>query len=235
MTNNWPTAPLIKVVRGREYDEPVRDVLATRSRDDKYLLATGPRAGNSIFRKAPSDSIDEWEEVTAVPTAVLKRLQDAFRGVDVIESLEPPLLEVLSHLPADKPSPIDRAVTRVKDIVGGRMIDADTLPADRLSLLLDALATVQSAARKTAPLTMVTRICADWANLEEPHCDALREIAGKAKSDPTRINFVGLTGFVGDIAASLDDGTNGGPRNDLLEMGHHALAWAAQTIEEEDK
>ena len=43
---NWPDKPLIRVVRGREYDEPVRDVLATRSRDDEYLLATGPRAGN---------------------------------------------------------------------------------------------------------------------------------------------------------------------------------------------
>lgn len=34
--------------------------------------------------------------------------------------------------------------------------------------------------------------------------------------------------------ALLDDGTNGGPRNDLLEMGGYALAWAAQIIEEEE-
>lgn len=115
------------------------------------------------------------------------------------------------------------------------MIDAETLPAERLSLLLDALASIQSATRKTTPLAMVARICADWANMEEPYCDALREIAGRAQSDPTRIDFVGLTAFVGDVAASLDDGTNGGPRNDLLEMGSHALAWAAQIIEEEEK
>lgn len=233
--STWPDKPLIRVVRGREYDEPVRDVLATRSRDDEYLLATGPRAGNSILRKASSDDIDEWEEVTVVPTAALKRLRDERGRETSLHNLRAAIDDVLESLPADKPSALDRAVTRVKDIAGGRMIDADTLPAERLSLLLDALASVQSAARKTAPLTMVARICADWANMEEPHCDALREIAGRAKSDPTRINFVGLAGFVGDIAASLDDGTNGGPRNDLLEMGHYALAWAAQAIEEEDK
>ena len=234
MNNNWPTAPLIRIIRGREYDEPVRDALATRLAEDEYLLATGPRAGNSILRKAPSDQIDDWEEVTAVPTSALKRLQDAFRGVDMVSSLVAAVQDVTSHLPVDKPSALYRAVTRVKDL-GGPMVDANSTQDDRLALLLDALASVQGAARKTAPLTMVARICVEWANVEEPYCDALREIAGRAESDPAQIGFVGLAAFAGDIAASLDDGANGGPRNDLLEMGHYALAWAAQAIEEEDK
>lgn len=228
---NWPTTPLIKVVRGREYDEPVRDALAARTGDDEYLLATGPRAGNSILRKAPSDDIDEWEEVTIVPTAALKRLQDAFRGIDVIKSLESSLLEVLSHLPADKPSALDRAVTRVKD-AGRPMIYADSTQEERLSLLLDALASVQSATRKAAPLAMVARICADWADLENPRRDSLeaaRERTG-VLSDPG--SFIVLSALVGDVTTALCD--NFSPRHDLIDVAAYALAWAAQTIEEEE-
>ena len=233
---NWPNKPLIRIIRGTEYEEPIDGSLAVQEDPwGEYLLVSGPRAKNTVDPVCTrTDSIDEWEEVTAVPTAALKRLQDAFRGVDVIESLEPPLLEVLSYLPADKHSALDRAVTRVKD-ADGRMISRGDSNENRLSLLLDALASIAVATNKAAPLTTVVRICADWANVEEPYCDALREIAGRAESDPTQIDFVGLAGFVGYIAASLDDGTNGGPRNDLLEMGHYALAWAAQIIEEEDK
>ena len=108
---NWPTAPLIRIIRGTEYEEPIDGSLAVREDPGgEYLLVSGPRAKNTVDPVcARTDSIDEWEEVTAVPTAALKRLQDAFRGIDVIESLEPPLLEVLYCLPADKPSALDRA------------------------------------------------------------------------------------------------------------------------------
>lgn len=230
MTTNWPTAPLIRIIRGRDLAEIVEDAIAIRVSNGNYLSAN-----NSFHLTASSDSIDAWEEVTAVPTATLKRLQGASRGVDMIRGLTEALQEVLSYLPADKPSPLDRAVATVKDVAKDPLVDAETLPADRLSLLLDALASVQSATRKTIPLAVVARICVDWANVEEPYCDALRDITGRAQSDPTRIDLVGLASFVGDVAASLDDGTNGGPRNDLLEMGSHALAWAAQIIEEEDR
>lgn len=235
-----PTAPLIKVVRGKEYDEPVRDALAARSKDDEYLLATGPRAGNSILRKAPSDDIDDWEEVTAVPTAALEEFKAAWKGFgmydpDDSQRVTDAITSILACLPANKPSALDQAVTRVKDAWDAPMVNATSLPADRLSLLLDALATVQSAARKTAPLTMVARICADWANLENPHSDGLAEIRSRAEGNPVRADFIVLSSFIGDIAASLDDRTSSGPRGDLIEMGWYALAWAAQTIEEEDR
>lgn len=230
--SNWPDKPLIRIVRGYAFGgRHICNEYALRTADGDYLI-DGERL-ESPTGVDSGDRIDEWEEVTAVPTAALKRLQDAFRGIDVIKSLEPPLLEVLSYLPADKPSALDQAVTRVKD-EGGPMISEGDSTDNRLSLLFDALASIPIATNKAAPLTTVARICVDWANIEEPYCDALREIAGRAGSDPARIGFVGLAAFAGDIAASLDDGTNGGPRNDLLEMGHYALAWAAQIIKEED-
>ena len=230
--SNWPDKPLIRIVRGYAFGgRHICNEYALRTADGDYLI-DGERL-ESPTGVDSGDRIDEWEEVTAVPTAALKRLQGAFRGIDVIKSLEPPLLEVLSYLPADKPSALDQAVTRVKD-EGGPMISEGDSTDNRLSLLFDALASIPIATTKAAPLTTVARICVDWANIEEPYCDALREIAGRAGSDPARIGFVGLAAFAGDIAASLDDGTNGGPRNDLLEMGHYALAWAAQIIKEED-
>ena len=226
---NWPTAPLIRIIRGEMSWKPITNKIAARTEKGNFAIANRLCVNNY-----DGDSIDEWEEVTPVPTAALKHLRDVFLGVELPLTRFAAIQQVVSHLPADKPSPLDRAATMVEDM-GGPVISAGTPPVESLSLLLDALASVQSATRKSTPLAMVARICADWANVEEPYCNALREIAGRAESDPTRIDFVGLAGFVGDIAASLDDGTNGGPRNDLLEMGHYALAWAAQIIEEEDK
>ena len=138
---------------------------------------------------------------------------------------------ILSYLPANKPSALDRAVTRVKD-AGGRMIDAESTQEERLSLLLDALASVQSAARKTAPLTMVARICADWANLENPRRDSLEAARERTKvlSDPG--SFIVLSALVGDVTTALCD--NFSPRHDLIDVAAYALAWAAQIIEEED-
>ena len=227
---NWPTAPLIRIIKGYDSGKLRENVIAFKCKDGNSY-----RGDNChIVRGYPRDSIAEWEEVTAVPTAALKHLRDVFLGVELPLTQFAAIQQVVSHLPADKPSALDRAVTRVKD-TGGPMISGGDSNENRLSLLLDALASITIATNKAAPLVTVARICVDWANTEEPHCDALREIEGRAKSDPTRFNFVGLASYVGDVAASLDDGTNGGPRNDLLEMGHHALAWAAHIIEEEDK
>lgn len=224
---NWPTAPLIRIIKGSIHGSPIDGKFAVRAPRGGYGIDTHflPQGYSGV-------RIDKWEDVTPVPTAALKRLQDAFRGIYVIESLEPPLLEVLSHLPADKPSALDRAVTRVKD-AGGRMIDAESTQEERLSLLLDALASVQSAARKTAPLTMIARICADWADFENPRRGSLEAARERTKvlSDPG--SFIVLSALVGDVTTALCD--NFSPRHDLIDAGAYALAWAAQIIAEEEK
>ena len=225
---NWPTAPLIRVIRGEISGKPIANKIAAKTERGNFAVAN-----RLCMNNYDGDSIDEWEEVTAVPTAALKRLQDAFRGVDMTSTLVAALQEVLSHLPADKPSPLDRAVTRVKNVEGAPMVDAETLPEERLSLLLDALASVQSATRKTAPLAMVARICADWADLENPRRDSLEAARERTKvlSDPG--SFIVLSALVGDVTTALCD--NFSPRHDLIDAGAYALAWAAQIIKEEDR
>lgn len=225
---NWPTVPLIRIIRGTVNGEPIANEIARKTKGGNFSFAN-----RLCVKDYEGDEISEWEEITAVPTAALKRLQDAFRGIDVIESLEPPLLEVLSHLPASKPSALDRAVTRVKDIKGAPMVDADSTQEERLSLLLDALASVQSATRKTAPLTMVARICTDWANHENPRRDSLEDARGRIEVLSDSGNFIVLSALVGDVTTALCD--NFSPRHDLIDAGAYALAWAAQIIKEEDK
>jgi len=225
--NDWPVGPIIRVRRATAFGgRHIRDTYAIRDAGGDYLVD-----GATLLRDA-DDRIDEWEEVTPVPTAALKRLQDAFRGVDMVSSLVAAVQDVTSHLPADKPSALDRAVTRVKD-AGGRMIDAESTQEERLSLLLDALASVQSATRKTAPLTMVARICVDWADLENPRRDSLEAARERTKVLSDSGSFIVLSALVGDVTTALCD--NFSPRHDLIDVAAYALAWAAQIIEEEDK
>lgn len=223
---NWPDKPLIRIVRGREYDEPVSDVLAARSGDDEYLLATGPRAGNSILHKASSDDIDEWEEVTAVPTAALKRLQGAFRGVDVIDSLEPPLLEVLSCLPADKPSPLDTVVKYAKRDDRGSKVDVDRYVARLLRSMpsdaehpeyLDLLRIAVEAAHHLR-----------WCGFLDPWAEIADEAKNLKLPKTEDGRFTLLVKRIGAFLVHRDDDT-------ATDIGAHALAWAAQIIEEEDK
>lgn len=237
--STWPDKPLIRIIRGAEYEEPIDGSLAVREDPGgEYFLVSGPRAKNTVDPTCTlTDSIDEWEEVTFVPTAHLKELKEAWHGDGEytptgLKTLGDAMGPVLSCLPDDEPGALDQAVTRVKDI-GGRMIDAKSTQEERLSLLLDALASVQSAARKTAPLTMVARICADWANLENPRRDSLEAARERTKvlSDPG--SFIVLFALVGDVTTALCDDFS--PRHDLIDAGAYALAWAAQTIEEEDR
>ena len=232
MSNNWPTAPLIRVISARTSSgKEIRSTYALRYRDGDYRLA-----GRWLTR---DDSLDEWEEVTAVPTAALKHLRHVFLGVELPLTQFAAIQQVVSHLSANKPSALDRAVTRVKDVADTPMVDAETLPAECLSLLLDALASVQSAARKTSPLTMVTRICADWVQANKEEVVAVEQMRSRARSMPEVIGsdpakFLVLAGIVGETASMLGDG-HPSVSGELINAGTYALAWAAQTIEEEDK
>lgn len=242
MSNNWPTAPIVRVVRGREYDVPVRGDLAARNGGDEYLLVTGPRAGSSILRKAPSDDIGEWEEVTAVPTAALEDFKEAWKGFgmydpDDSQRVTDAITTILSYLPADKPSALDQAVTDAKNI-GARGILEDFPLNDRISLLLAAVRDTHTGEDLRYRLAWVARLAYTWADLEDPSQDALEEISEHAARILTegrvnQIDVANLTCWVGDIAAAASGEKS--PRPSLIVLGARALAWAAQTIEEEDR
>ena len=228
----WPTAPLIRITKGSMYGRPIDGKLAVRTPHGGYGVGAHvlPRGFSGV-------RIDEWEDMTPVPTAKLKHLQNAFRGIDVIESLEPPLLEVLSHLPADKPTALDQAVTDAKSIGARGVMDAFTTD-DRVALLLDALDDVHTGTDTRYRLAWVVRIAYTWADLVGPDRDALADIRSCAADllgagsleDPSIIHMARSVGLVAEQIAH-----EALLREALIDLGTYALAWAAQTIEEEDK
>ena len=230
---NWPDKPLIRIIRGYDSGRLRENAIAFRRGDGSSYR--GPDC--LIVKDNLRDRIDAWEEVTAVPTAALKRLRDAFRGIDVIKSLEPPLLEVLSHLPANKPTALDRAVMDAKSIGARGVMDAFTTD-DRVALLLNALDNVHTGTDTQYRLAWVVRIAYTWADLVDPDRDALADIRSCAADllgagsleDPSIIHMARSAGLVAERIAH-----EALLREALIDLGTYALAWAAQTIEEEDK
>lgn len=231
--SNWPTVPLIRTIKGYDSGRLKEDIIAFR-----YGGGSNYRGPDCcIIKDNIRDRIDEWEEVTAVPTAALRDLLEAWRGaggdnLNWLRNVEDAMDPILSCLPADKPSALDRAVTLVKD-AGGPMISRGDSNENRLSLLFDALASIAVATNKAAPLVTVARICVDWADLENPRRDSLEATRGRTKALSNSGDFIVLSALVGDVTTTMHE--NFSPRHDLIDAGAYALAWAAQIIEEEDK
>lgn len=231
MSNNWPDKPLIRIIRGNIGYKDVSGGLALMTPAGNYR--TGKANGIANDR---DDHIDEWEEVTAVPTAALKRLQNAFRGIDVIKSLEPPLLEVLACLPADKPTALDQAVTDVESIGARGVMDAFTTD-DRVALLLNALDNVHTGTDTRYRLAWVVRLAYTWADLATPDRDALADIRSCAADllgagsleDPSITHMARSAGLVAGRIAH-----EGLLREALVDLGAYALTWAAEIISQEE-
>ena len=231
MSSNWPDKPLIRIIRGEINGKPIANKIATRTEGGNFAIANLLCVNNH-----DGDSISEWEEVTAVPTAALKRLQNAFRGIDVIKSLEPPLLEVLSHLPADKPSALDQVVTDVESL-GAQGILETFSTDDRIALLLNAVDNVHTGTYPRYRLAWVVRIAYTWADLADPDLDALADIRSCAASlletgpleDPSIIPIARSAGLVAERIAH-----KGLLREALVDLGAYAHAWAAEIIAQEE-
>nr|DAP62290.1 MAG TPA: hypothetical protein [Caudoviricetes sp.] len=223
---DWPTAPLICIKRGLKIQEEIMDELAIRNTNGSYMTQK-----HALYSTGAYNAIDEWEDVTPVPTAALKHLRDVLLGVELPLTQFAAIQQVTSLLPADKPTPLDQAAAMVEDM-GGPMISAETLPADRLSLILDALASVQDATRKAAPLAMFARICVDWANVEGKRSDSLEAARRKADALSISHDFIALSALVADVITAMDE--NFSPHRDLIDITAYALAWAARIIKEEE-
>lgn len=225
--NTWPDKPLIRIIKGSTDGCELKDVVAIKGNAVNAYRGYGLH----IVEGWNGDEIEEWEEAEAVPTAALKHLRDVFLGVELPSAQFAAIQQVTSRLTDDKPTPLDQAVAMVED-TGGPMISAETLPADRLSLLLDALASIQGATRKAAPLAMFARICVDWANVDGKRSDPLE--AARLKADALSIShdFIVLSSFVADVITAMYE--NFSLHRDLIDTTAYALAWAARIIKEEE-
>lgn len=206
MSSNWPDKPLIRIIRGEINGEPIANKIATRTEGGNFAIANLLCVNNH-----DGDSISEWEEVTAV-------------------------LEVLSHLPADKPTALDQAVTDVESIGARGVMDAFTTD-DRVALLLNALDNVHTGTDTRYRLAWVVLLAYTWADLADPDLDALADIRSCAArlletgplEDPSIIPIARSAGLVAGRIAH-----KGLLREALVDLGAYALTWAAEIIAQEE-
>jgi hypothetical protein len=225
---DWPTKPLIYIRKGRTSNGvEVKNSIALRDPDGDYRVTDRWLIG-------ADDSIDEWKEVTAVPTAALKHLQDAFCGVAMGITLVGAPQEVTSYLPPDKPSALDQAVAKVKAL-GDLPSNLDRPHQEgRLALLLGALATLQGAKYKAQALATIVCVCTTWVNALSVTGDSLDEARGRVESDPDWGGFTIIANIAGNVARDIDDGLTKSRNQNLLTIAHYALAWLTELIEKEE-
>lgn len=227
--NDWPVGPIIRVRRATAFGgRHIRDAYAIRDAGGDYLVD-----GVTLLRDA-GDRIYEWEEVTAVPTAALKRLRDVFLGVELPLTQFAAIQQVVSYLPADKPSALDQAVTDAKN-AGAQGIQEEFSLNDRIALLLAAVNRVHVGEDRRYRLAWLVRLAYTWADLEDPSKDALQSICNRAGTEMGRCggDLATLARQAGDVAARASEKRSLRPA--LIAIGARALAWAAEIIEEEDR
>ena len=253
----WPDKPLIRIIRGREYGKPIDGSLAVRGDSGGgYLLVSGPRAKNTVNPVCTwTDSIDDWEEVTVVPSASLKRLRDEFKGAPLSERRLAALLEVTSSLKQSALPPLDQAVARVERLLEEPMTLPDTSSERYLALLLGSLATfqeVEHGSRLLAEqvLSTIVRLCVQWVAEVAPsggrsawsgESKVLAEVRARVESDPAIGGFPAMAVLAGDAATWIDEAreTGEGRRRladgitePALTIGHYALALLAKSLED---
>lgn len=101
----WPDAPLIRIIRGTENTIRVDGSLATPDDDGEYWLLTGPRKYAKVMKGIEGDSIKEWEEVVPVSKAALTAAlgtpaqdDDVDDVEDAVETVEATLDDLLRNL-----------------------------------------------------------------------------------------------------------------------------------------
>lgn len=252
---NWPDEPLIRIIRGREYGEPIDGSLAVREDPGgEYLLVSGPRAKNTVNPACTqTDSIEEWEEVVVVPSASLKRLRDEFGGASISERRLATSQEVTSSLKQHAPAPLDQAVARVSNLLEGPRTLLDTSPDEYLSQLLRSLSTLQEVEHEPGPseeeaLATIARICVRWvAEIAPPwsrygeqgESGILAEVRARVESDPAVGGFLTMTALVGEAAARIDEARESaegrrrlaeGLAGPVLALARCSLARMAQSL-----
>lgn len=229
---DWPTAPLIRIDKGSIHGSPIDGKFAVRTPHGGYGIDT-----HFLPQGYFGARIDEWEDMTPVPTAALKHLRDVFLGVELPLTQFAAIQQVVSHLPADKSSPLDRAADLARKLKGPRVTPDDTT-SRRLAILLEAISFTHASPSKVNELTEIARTCADWLYIMNPNHVGLDDIETSAEEidripDDEENRYMSLTYRFAQAATLIGEGDHGG--QEIMELGAYALAWAAQIIEEEDK
>lgn len=260
--SDWPSSPLIRIIAGSLREVPLHGALAASvglaetGSSFKYQIIQGPGTGSLIRRgDLASGSIIAWEDVVPVPVADLESLRAESRGADISERLLAALLRVTSILKPLPPSPLDRAVAQVEELLEGPRTLIDTSSERYLALLLGSLATLQGVERGPRPqaerdLATIVRICIQWVAevaapgspfAESGESGVLAEVRARAESDPAVGGFPTMVALAGDVATRVDEAREtregrrrlaNGVTEPVLTLAHYALAGLAECLED---
>lgn len=258
--SDWPSSPLIRITSGSLGGVSLHGALASSAglaetgAYFKYQIIQGPGVGRLIRRDDPdSGRILSWEDVVPVPVADLQTLRTEFRGAAISERRLSALGRVTSTLKPPAPSPLDRAVTLVEQLIEGPKTLLDTPSEKYLALLLEALATFQGVEHGPRPqaeqvLAMIVRICIQWIVEVTPpgglfdglgESGALTEVRARVESDPAVGGFPAMVALAGDSAAWIDEARNTeegrrrlatGLSEPVLTIAHYALSLLAKSL-----
>lgn len=251
----WPKAQIIRVKRAhRKYYGPIDPTLAFKYPNGSYLLLTdGPDEG--YLSRCRGDSIDEWEDFIPVPASDVVNLRDSLRGASLSERQLAAVLKITSCLKSAEPSPLDRAVSLVKELLEGPRTSIDTSSERYLSLLLGSLATFQKVEhgprlQAEKVLATIVRICVQWVAEVCPsgsqftlrsESEVLAEVRARVESDPAVWGFPSMAALAGDSAAWVDEAREtaegqrrlaNGLAGPVLAIAHYALARLAKCLED---
>lgn len=228
---NWPNKELIHIIRGEIGGKLIANQVAARTERGNYAV------GNRICLSGhEGDSIDEWEEVAAVPTHKLKHLRDMFLGVELHWRQHAALQEVLTYLPRGKDEFLSQAASLARDLEGPRITQDDNT-SRRLAILFEVTSSLHASPTKEVELTELACTCADWLYLINPNRSGLDDIEAAAKEidsipDDYEKRYLSLTRLLTQTATPLSEGGHG--RDELLGLGAYALAWTSRILEEND-
>lgn len=259
--SDWPSSPLIRITVGSLGGVPIHGALAASAGLTatgpyfKYQIIQGPGVGSLLRRDDPdSGRILAWEDLVPVPAADLENLRAEFRGAALADRRLSALLQVTSTLEPPAPSPLDRAVTRVEQLLEGPKTLLDTSSEKYLALLLGSLATFQGVEHGPRPqaeqvLATIVRICIQWVVEVTPsegrfdglgESGALAEVRARVESDPAVGGFPAMVELAGDSASWVNEAreTEEGLRRlaaglvePVLTIAHYALSLLAKSLE----
>lgn len=226
---SWPDKPLIRIIKGSIHGSPIDGKFAVRTPHGGYGVDT-----HFLPQGRFGARIDEWEDMTPVPTTTLKHLRDVFLGVELPFTQFAAIQQAVSHLPADKPSALDRAVSKVKSLGETPLILKGFPQEYDLALLLESLAALQVAVHKGPALAKIVLVCTTWVDFLSLGGDSLDHVSELAESDADRAEFTAMVRLAGDIASSIGDGLIAKQKQHLLAIAQYALVWLAELIEKEE-
>lgn len=225
----WPTSKLIRITAGTRGGNKIDGPLAVRACDGDYFTVEVPHNGGIVIREIPGDEITKWEDNVPAPVNAINHLRTTFQGVKLPDAQQAALQEVISYLPAHKPTPLEKAKLALDE----KLSDIGyTTRFDRIMKLLIVLTAPSESGAYLEHLITIAAITTAGIEAELYDNSATEEITNKAAAlldANTHIDFQDICNSISAMATNIQQGQDSTP--ELLNVAAKALALASKHID----